>query len=96
MGELEQDIPLLDRLIDRQNQAQLVDLGKSIEQQRRELAELIRKYKQTGDPALKMELQRRLARLTADIGCGPRGPRATYGAIQSDLRQLRELLLEDS
>ena len=34
-----------------------------------------------------------LASLQTDVRCGPRGPRNRFGAVQSDLRRLRDLLL---
>ncbi|HIA00473.1 MAG TPA: DUF4175 family protein [Myxococcales bacterium] len=63
IAELELDIPRIDKIIDHQNQLQLVENARDLKSAQEELAKLIEEYKKTKDPALRMQIQAKLARL---------------------------------
>jgi hypothetical protein len=63
IGEFEQDIPRIDKIIDHQNQLQLVDKARDLKAAQQKLAKLIEEYKKTKDPSLKMQIQAQLASL---------------------------------
>ncbi|MDY0059274.1 MAG: DUF4175 family protein [Myxococcota bacterium] len=67
VGELERTILALDKLLDRQQVDDLRELTRQLQQAQAKLRELLRKYQETQDPALRKEIEREMARLRAQV-----------------------------
>ncbi|GEM_PF-2654943 len=63
--DLERDIIFLDRMIKKQRMDLVLMEGKNLARAQEDLAELLERYKETHDPALLDELQRKMAELEA-------------------------------
>jgi hypothetical protein len=64
---LEQDILLLERVVDRQHQEQLVGQARDLVSAHRELMSLLEKFKNEKDPAIKLQIQKRINRLMRQV-----------------------------
>jgi len=65
--ELEGSILAIDRLLDRQQVADLQELGRELLQAKDRLQALLRRYKETRDPALRRQIEREIRRLRQHI-----------------------------
>ena len=65
--QLEKDVALLADLVDRQHVRQLVAQARDLVAAQRELSELIQKLKKADDPALRLAIQQRIAKLMRRI-----------------------------
>ena len=63
IAELERDILHFEHLIDQQHQKQLLDRARELAQAQKELMRLLEELKKTDDPALRMQIQQRIAQL---------------------------------
>lgn len=67
VGELEGSILAIDRLLDRQQVADLQELGRELLKAKDRLQALLRRYKETRDPALRRQIEREIRRLRQHI-----------------------------
>lgn len=67
VAELERSILAIDKLLDRQQIEDLQALGKALLHAQDKLRELLRRYGETKDPALRREIERELRRLQAKV-----------------------------
>lgn len=63
IAQLERDVLYLESLLDRQRVEELRQLNQDLAREQRELAQLIERFHQTGDPALREQMLRQVAQL---------------------------------
>jgi len=98
--ESEKDVLYLESLLDRQKLQEITELAKQMSRDRRELASLVEKYKQTKDSALREEMLKQaealrsrieeLMKRMADLARGIRDEHLNYEALK-DLAQQNSL-----